>query len=101
MVEIELNRRRRKGRQDGSVAVDLAVGYDPHAGIRSVQPGGNLAVCHNENIPNPGSVHFQRTEAVSTLGTIGDAHFSSSLSRKRLSEVEVSESDSLVILWLS
>ena len=58
MVEIELDRGRRKGGQGRLVAVDLAVGYDLHAGIRSVKPGGDLAVCHNENIPNPGSVDF-------------------------------------------
>lgn len=100
MVEIELDRGRGKGGQRRLVAVDLAVEHDSHARIRSVKPGGDLAVGHNENIPNPGSVHFQRAQAVSTLNTSVNAHFSSSLSRKRLSEVAESESESSVTLCL-
>ena len=99
VVEIELDGGRRERGKCRLVAEDFRVRNHLHSRVGAIQPGGNLAVCDDEDVADPGSISLQRTKTVPAMKHTQEANLSSSLSRNRLSEVAESTVSSDVMLY--
>lgn len=57
-MQVEFDGERREGGKNRTVGEDEIMRDDRHARVRCVQPGGNLAVCHDVDVADPRSIHF-------------------------------------------
>ena len=98
VVEVQLDGGGGECREAVGHAEDVFVEHDADFGVGKVQPAGDLAVGHDVDVVDPRSVRLQGSDAVSRGKNAHRDYFSSSLSRKRFMEMEVSLSLSFV-LW--
>ena len=98
VVQVQLDGGGGEGGQAVGDAEDVFVENHADFGVGKVQPARDLPVRHDVDVVDPRGVHFQRADAVSRGDNDEKAYFSSSLSRKRFMEIEVSLSLSFV-LW--
>lgn len=90
MVQVQLDGRGGEGGETVGNVENVLVENHADFGVRKVQPAGDLTVRYDVDVMDPRSVHFQGSNAVSREGESKKVYFSSSLSRKRFMEIDVS-----------